>query len=96
MMCLFTFQEANSAVLKFFQDLVEAGRKQEDRPDFETRRTLVDSIFNAHGEALVANLVTAAVFILPQYMHHDVAETFFQVHYSLHISFFYLMEFTYS
>ncbi|KAK3863762.1 hypothetical protein Pcinc_030497 [Petrolisthes cinctipes] len=77
--CMLDHKEANSAVLKFFQDLVEAGRKQEDQPDFETRRTLVDSIFNTHGEALVANLVTAAVFILPQYMHHDVAETFFQI-----------------
>lgn len=66
-------------MLKFFQDLVEAGRKHEDRPDFETRRRLVTEIFNTHGESLVGNLVTAAVFILPQYMHHDVAETFFQV-----------------
>lgn len=66
-------------MLKFFQDLVEAGRKHEDRPDFETRRTLVVNIFNTHGENLVSNLITAAIFILPQYMHHDVAETFYQV-----------------
>lgn len=77
--CMLDHKEANSAVLKFFQDLIEAGRKREDRPDFETRRTLVTEIFKTHGENLVGNLVTAAVFILPQYMHHDVAETFFQI-----------------
>ncbi|XP_069157957.1 transportin-3 isoform X1 [Procambarus clarkii] len=77
--CMLDHKEANAAVLKFFQDLVEAGRKHDDRPDFETRHTLVVNIFNTHGENLVSNLVTAAVFILPQYMHHDVAETFFQI-----------------
>ncbi|XP_068215164.1 transportin-3 isoform X2 [Palaemon carinicauda] len=77
--CMLDHKDANAAVLKFFQDLVEAGRKHEDRPDFETRRTLVISIFDTHGENLVGNLVTAAVFILPQYMHHDVAETFYQL-----------------
>lgn len=66
-------------MLKFFQDLVEAGRKHEDRPDYETRNTLVTNLFSTHGENLVGNLITAAVFILPQYMHHDVAETFYQV-----------------
>ncbi|XP_064103483.1 transportin-3-like isoform X1 [Macrobrachium nipponense] len=77
--CMLDHKDANAAVLKFFQDLVEAGRKHEDQPDFETRRTLVVSIFDTHGENLVGNLVTAAVFILPQYMHHDVAETFYQI-----------------
>ncbi|KAK7058745.1 hypothetical protein SK128_012246 [Halocaridina rubra] len=77
--CMLDHKDANTAVLKFFQDLVDVGRKHEDEPDFETRRTLVTNIFNAHGETLVGNLVTAAVFILPQYMHHDVAETFFQI-----------------
>ncbi|XP_042872590.1 transportin-3-like isoform X2 [Penaeus japonicus] len=77
--CMLDHKDANAAVLKFFQDLVEAGRKHEDRPDFETRRTLVVNIFNTHGENLVSNLITAAIFILPQYMHHDVAETFYQI-----------------
>lgn len=77
--CMLDHKEANAAVLKFFQDLLEAGRKHEDRPNFETRHTLVVNIFNTHGESLVSNLINAAIFILPQYMHHDVAETFFQI-----------------
>ncbi|XP_071517144.1 transportin-3 [Panulirus ornatus] len=77
--CMLDHKEANAAVLKFFQDLVEAGRKHEDRPDYETRNTLVTNLFSTHGENLVGNLITAAVFILPQYMHHDVAETFYQI-----------------
>ncbi|CAL4121002.1 unnamed protein product, partial [Meganyctiphanes norvegica] len=77
--CMLDHKDANAAVLKFFQDLLEAGRRHQDRPDYETRRVLVTNIFNTHGEALVGNLVTAAVFILPPYMHHDVAETYYQI-----------------
>ncbi|KAG7176748.1 Transportin-3-like 1 [Homarus americanus] len=72
--CMLDHKEANAAVLKFFQGLVEAGRKDDDRADFETRHTLVINIFNTHGESLIGNLVTAAVFILPQYMHHDIMQ----------------------
>lgn len=77
--CMLDHKDANAAVLKFFQDLLEAGRRHQDRPDYETRRVLVTNIFNTHFEALVGNLVTAAVFILPPYMHHDVAETYYQI-----------------
>lgn len=73
------FQDANAAVLKFFQDLMETGIKREDEPSHETRRRLVSNILDTHGQTLVNNLVTAAVFILPAYMQQDVAETFYQV-----------------
>ncbi|KAB7503111.1 Transportin-3 [Armadillidium nasatum] len=76
---LCTRNQNNTAVLKFFQDLIDAGIKKVDDPTYETRRHLVTNILDAHGQTLVNNLVTAAIFILPSYMVQDVAETFYQL-----------------
>ena len=77
--CMLDHKDANAAVLKFFQDLLDAGRRKEDRPDFETRKKLVTEIVDRIGPTLVANLITAAIFILPHFMNHEVAETLHQV-----------------
>ncbi|MCL4123759.1 UNVERIFIED_CONTAM: hypothetical protein GTU68_064559 [Idotea baltica] len=77
--CMLDHKDANAAVLKFFQDVLETGIKHEESPTFETRRRLVSNMLDLHGQTLVSNLVTAAVFILPSYMLQDVAETFYQL-----------------
>ncbi|XP_076063895.1 transportin 3 isoform X2 [Oratosquilla oratoria] len=77
--CMLEHKDANAAVLKFFHDLLEVGMTHEERPDYDTRHQLVQAILETHGQTLVDNLITAAIFILPPYMHHDIAETFHQM-----------------
>ena len=48
------------------------------------RRQLVEAILAAHSVQLVNNLITGAVFVLPPYMHHEVAETLLQVSHAHH------------
>ena len=55
------------------------GIKRDTAPDYALRRGLVQGVFDAHLQQLVDNLVTAFVFVLPPFMHHEVAETLFQL-----------------
>lgn len=67
-------RDANASVMKFFYDLIHAGRSHEDREDFSIRQRLVKEILAEHGLRLVSNLIHACVFCLHSYMVNDVAD----------------------
>lgn len=77
--CLLDHKEANAAVLKFFQDLIMCGMKNSEAADAGDRLSRVTNILSQHRHALVNNLITGVVYVLPPYMHHEVAETLFQL-----------------
>jgi len=59
--------------MKFFFDLLHAGRTKEDKEDFDTRSKLIKTLHTEYGEKLVDSLVKAAV-TLPSYTYHDLAD----------------------
>ncbi|KAL1139884.1 hypothetical protein AAG570_006861 [Ranatra chinensis] len=72
-------RDANSSVMKFFYDLVHAGRNHEDREDFQVRKRLVANILHERGQDLVSNLIHACVFCLQSYMLADVADAIMEL-----------------
>ena len=66
-------RDANASVMKFFFDLLHAGRTKEDKEDFDTRSKLIKTLHTEYGEKLVDSLVKAAV-TLPSYTYHDLAD----------------------
>ena len=66
-------RDANASVMKFFFDLLHAGRTKEDKEDFSTRSKLIKTLHTEYGEKLVDSLVKAAV-TLPSYTYHDLAD----------------------
>ena len=60
--------------MKFFYDLLHAGRTREDNPDFEARSHLIKSLHSEYGGKLVDSLVRAAVTTLPSYTYHDIGD----------------------
>uniref|UniRef100_A0A2P2I2C8 Transportin-3-like n=1 Tax=Hirondellea gigas TaxID=1518452 RepID=A0A2P2I2C8_9CRUS len=77
--CLLDHKEANAAVLKFFQDLLMCGLKSYDVETKGARTELIVTIMNVHSQTLINNLITGVVYVLPPYMHHEVAETLYQL-----------------
>ncbi|KAF2355057.1 Armadillo-type fold [Trinorchestia longiramus] len=77
--CLLDHKDANAAVLKFFQDLLLCALKDSEASNFPTRLQLVGAALTPHFSKLIENLITGAVFVLPPYMHHEVAETLLQL-----------------
>jgi len=67
-------RDANASVMKFFYDLLHAGRTREDNPDFEARSHLIKTLHNEYGGKLVDSLVRAAVTTLPSYTYHDIGD----------------------
>ena len=67
-------RDANASVMKFFYDLLHAGRTREDNPDFEARAHLIKSLHSEYGGKLVDSLVRAAVTTLPSYTYHDIGD----------------------
>jgi len=67
-------RDANASVMKFFYDLLHAGRTREDNPDFEARSHLIKSLHSEYGGKLVDSLVRAAVTTLPSYTYHDIGD----------------------
>ena len=59
--------------MKFFFDLLHAGRTKEENDDFVTRSKLIKTLHTEYGEKLVDSLVKAAV-TLPSYTYHDLAD----------------------
>ncbi|XP_030382920.1 transportin-3 [Scaptodrosophila lebanonensis] len=70
--CSLDHREANSSVMKFFNNLLTWGRTNNSR--HAECRPLVVEIAIQHGDALVVNLIHASVFSLHSYMLADVAE----------------------
>merc|ERR1712059_12355 len=66
--------DANASVMKFFYDLLHAGRSREDNPDFEARSHLIRRLHSEYGGKLVDSLVRAAVLSLPSYTYHDIGD----------------------
>ena len=66
-------RDANASVMKFFFDLLHAGRTKEENADFDTRSRLIKTLHTEYGEKLVDSLVKAAV-TLPSYTYHDLAD----------------------
>ncbi|XP_018007436.1 transportin-3 [Hyalella azteca] len=77
--CLLDHKDANAAVLKFFQDLLLCGLKGTESPSYAARREMVEKVLSPHSSKLVDNLISGAIFVLPPYMHHEVAETLLQL-----------------
>lgn len=67
-------RDANASVMKFFYDLLHAGRTREDKPDFEARSHLIRALHSEYGSKLVDSLVRAAVLTLPSYTYHDIGD----------------------
>jgi len=67
-------RDANASVMKFFYDLLHAGRTREDNPDFQARATLIRALHTEYGSKLVDSLVRAAVLTLPSYTYHDIGD----------------------
>jgi len=72
-------REANASVMKFFYDLLKAGRSREDREDYEARSHLVISLHNQIGSQLIESLITAAVLNLPTYTYSDIGDVIFEM-----------------
>lgn len=78
--CLLDHRDANAAVLKFFQDLIITGMKGDEDDALQREKTqLVAAILDRHSQTLVDNLITGTVYVLPTYMHYEVAETFYKL-----------------
>ena len=71
-------RDANASVMKFFYDLLHAGRTKQDSPDFEGRSRMVKSLLAEYGEKLVDTLIKAAVTTLPSYTYHDIADVIYE------------------
>merc|ERR1719291_1341726 len=67
-------RDANASVMKFFYDLLHAGRARESAADHSVRSKLVKSLHAEYGEKLVDSLVKAAVTVLPSYTYHDIGD----------------------
>ena len=67
-------RDANASVMKFFYDLLHAGRARESTADHSVRSKLVKSLHAEYGEKLVDSLVKAAVTVLPSYTYHDIGD----------------------
>jgi len=67
-------RDANASVMKFFYDLLHAGRSREENPDFEARSHLIRSLHSEYGGKLVDSLVRAAVLTLPSYTYQDIGD----------------------
>jgi len=72
-------REANTSVMKFFIDLLQAGRTRETLPDFEARNHLVTSLHAEVGSQLLDTLVKSAVLTLPPYTYTDIGELIFEM-----------------
>ena len=51
----------------------------QEKDDFETRSTVVKSLFHEHGQALVHSLIHSCVFCLPTYMAADLGEVVHEI-----------------
>jgi len=74
-------RDANASVMKFFYDLLHAGRSKEDSQDFSVRSKLIKNLHTEYGEKLLDSLIKAVVTTLPSYTYHDIADV---VHEALH------------
>jgi len=72
-------REANASVMKFFYDLLKAGRSREDREDYEARNHLVVTLHSEFGNRLIDSLITAGVLTLPSYTHTDIGDVIFEM-----------------
>jgi len=74
-------RDANASVMKFFYDLLHAGRSKEDSQDFSVRSRLIKTLHTEYGEKLLDSLIKAVVTTLPSYTYHDIADV---IHEALH------------
>ena len=72
-------KDANASVMKFFYDLLHAGRVKEEKEDFEERAQLVMKTRADFGAKIVDSLVRAVVFDLPSYTYRDVGDVLFEL-----------------
>ena len=72
-------RDANASVMKFFFDLLHAGRNKEDRDDFNVRSALVANVRETFGAKIVDSLIRAVVLSLPSYTYHDVGDVLFEL-----------------
>lgn len=73
--CNLDHKEANTSVMKFFQDLIRSGRTSE-HVENELVKNLVLQIVGEYGQQLVNNLLHACVYYLHTYMLSDIADVF--------------------
>ena len=71
-------KDANASVMKFFCDLLHAGRSKVDKEDFSVRSKLVKTLHSQYGEKLVDSVIKAAVTTLPSYTYHDIADVLYE------------------
>lgn len=73
-------RDANASVMKFFFDLVHAGRVlEQDTKDEELRKSLGHRLIEDKGQELITNLIQASVFCLHTYMLSDVADVIMEL-----------------
>lgn len=67
-------REANASVMKFFYDLLRAGRTREQEPDYQVRKHLIGRLQEEYGERLLDTLIKSAVLTLPSYTYTDIGD----------------------
>uniref|UniRef100_A0A0A9ZA41 Transportin-3 n=2 Tax=Lygus hesperus TaxID=30085 RepID=A0A0A9ZA41_LYGHE len=72
-------RDANASVMKFFFDLIHAGRNNTSAEDFEVRKRLVLNVIQEKGQDLITNLLHAFVFCLHTYVLPDIAEVIMEL-----------------
>jgi len=72
-------REANVSVMKFLYDVVHAGRRQKDSPDFAERQALVKVILNQTAPQLIHSVVYGVIFVLPSYTISDISELLYEI-----------------
>lgn len=88
--CTLDHKDANLSVMKFFYSLLNCGRhhssgksNSDNNPTVAAtnaqKQHLVHQIVQAHGEALVVNLINASIYYLHSYMMSDVADVLLEI-----------------
>lgn len=72
-------REANVSVMKFLYDLVHAGRRQREMPDFSERQSLVRVILTQTAPQLLCMIIFGVIFTLPSYTINDIAELIYEI-----------------
>ena len=79
MACSLDHREANTSVMKFFYDLVNAGKCDRLRHDYQRRKEFVKKLLDEYGQQFITNLIYASVFCLHTYMLTEVADVILEV-----------------
>lgn len=72
-------REANVSVMKFLYDLVHAGRRHKEAPDFPEKQALVKGILLQTAPNLLYMIVHGVIFTLPSYTVSDISELIYEI-----------------